>query len=443
MMTSRPRRVLVVNHWHDDNRGDSAITQGILRLLFHADARAQVTLAGLTEPGPLADRATVLVQRAFPDVRTIPSLTPTELRGGTGRRSRWKLTVDTAWWLTRLLPTALGVLAGRPSSRLREATDAADLVVVVGGSNLYDDPSVSRLMSLARLLAVAAPVHAAVKAGKRVVMLGHTLGPFNNALGRRLGRQLLAGADLAVVRESSSVAVAQALGIRDVETAPDMAFAIEPALTPLVQSVLDNLPCRPERCLGISIRQHPSLGKQADDRVVKALAAAARQLVREGLVDGVVAVAHTVGPTPIEDDRGITRQLLDELSDIPSSGMDNELSPGELASLYGQLAGVVAVRLHAAILAIVGGTPVYAIAYFTKKTEGVMAGVGLSDAVADFATVTAEDIVAALPTLMSGETRARLHAGSDQRRDELDERARGWFSAAEPLVLDRAAGVPA
>jgi polysaccharide pyruvyl transferase WcaK-like protein len=111
--------------------------------------------------------------------------------------------------------------------------------------------------------------------------------------------------------------------------------------------------------------------------------------------------------------------------------------------LYGQLAGVVAVRLHAAILAIVGGTPVYAIAYFTKKTEGVMAGVGLSDAVADFATVTAEDIVAALPTLMSGETRARLHAGSDQRRDELDERARAWFSAAAPFVLDRAAGVPA
>src|SRR5205814_819074 len=81
-MRSRPRRVLVVNHWHDDNRGDSAITQGILRLLFLTDPLAEVTLAGLTELGPLADRSTVLVRRAFPQICTVPSLVPTELRGG-------------------------------------------------------------------------------------------------------------------------------------------------------------------------------------------------------------------------------------------------------------------------------------------------------------------------------------------------------------------------
>ncbi len=431
-MQSRPRRVLVVNHWHDDNRGDSAITQGILRLLFASDQLADVTLAGLTEPGPLSDRSTVLVERAFPQVDVVPSLLPTELRGGTGRRPRSRAVLDAGLWIGRLVPTGIAVATGRPERRLRRAIEEADLVVVVGGSNIYDDPSVSRVMSLARLLAVAAPVHAAVRARKPVVLLGHTLGPFANTLGMLLGRRLLEGADLAVVREQSSVEVAQELGVKRVETAPDMAFAIEPQLSPAVRAVLDGLPCPPSRCLAISVRQHPSLGSAADLRVVKELGAAARRLVADGVVDGVLTVAHTIGPTPIEDDRGITAQLMAELSGVPAVSMERELSPAELASLYGGVAGVIAVRLHAAILAVVGGTPVYAISYFTRKTEGVMAGLGLSNAVADFATVTADQIVEALPPLMSGVTRSRLAAVSASRRADLDERSRDWFEGQAP-----------
>lgn len=430
-MTTAPRRVLVVNHWHDDNRGDSAISQSILRLLRDVEPDADVVLAGLTEAGPAWERSIRLVRRAFPEVRAVPSPLPTELRGSLGRRrSSWIRSMDAVVWLCRLLPAMVAVLIDRPPRRLRRLVADADLVIVVGGSNIYDNPSVSPVLSLARLLTVAAPVHAAVRAGKRVVLLGHTLGPFPRRTGHRLARRLVSGADLAVVRESSSVAHAESLGVRAVEIAPDMAFAVSPQRSSLVEGVLASLPHQPSRCLGVSIRQHPSLGSAADRRAVTVVAEAARRMVAAGIVDGVVVIPHTVGPIPIEDDRGITRDLHDELGDIPVTVVDDELTPSELACFYGSLAAVVAVRLHAAILAIAGGTPAYAIAYFTRKTEGVMAGVGLPDAVGDFATVNAHDIVASLTKLTSPATRAMLTSGSEQRRSELAERAARWFDVA-------------
>jgi polysaccharide pyruvyl transferase WcaK-like protein len=85
-MTTAARRVLVVNHWHDDNRGDSAISQSILRLLHDVGPGAEVVLAGLTESGPAWERSTRLVRRAFPEVRAVPSQLPTELRGSLSRR---------------------------------------------------------------------------------------------------------------------------------------------------------------------------------------------------------------------------------------------------------------------------------------------------------------------------------------------------------------------
>jgi polysaccharide pyruvyl transferase WcaK-like protein len=67
-MTMPSRRVLVVDHWHDDNRGDSAITQSILRLLRDVEPDADVRLAGPTEDGPGWERSIRLVRRSFPAV---------------------------------------------------------------------------------------------------------------------------------------------------------------------------------------------------------------------------------------------------------------------------------------------------------------------------------------------------------------------------------------
>lgn len=427
---SRPR-VLIVNHWHDDNRGDSAITQGILHLLLAAWPDACVTLAGMTEAGPIWDRSTLLVRREFPAVQMIPSLVPTQWRAADTASTRMKGLWAALVWLVRLIPTFVGVVTGRSRGRLAKFVSEADLVIAVGGSNIYDDPSVSPVLSLARLLAVAAPIRVAVRSGTPVLLLGHTMGPFPRDRGRRFARRLIAGADVLVVRESTSLPDAEYLKAKLVEVAPDMAFAIEPTITAAVDSELARLSGPPHRMLGISLRQHPSLGDDANKRLLGEVSVAVRELFAAGRIDGVVAVAHTVGPIPIEDDRPITAEFANLLGEIPVVVIESDLSPGELAALYGALGVVVAVRLHAAILALTSGTPVFAISYFSAKTLGVMAGVGLSDAVADFATVTSREIVDGVGRLSGDEVRQRLREGSETRRIDLGTRAAQWFSVID------------
>jgi glycosyltransferase involved in cell wall biosynthesis/polysaccharide pyruvyl transferase WcaK-like protein len=430
---SRPH-VLLVNHWHDDNRGDSAITQGIVTLLSSVAPDARVSLTTLAEAGELFAGSTRHLERFRPDLRAAASPVPTELRGSTAPRPRWAVARDAAIWWSRLakhLPVAPGRSARSP---WRPLLHDVDLVVLVGGSNIFDDAGVPALLSLPRLAEVLSPAQAAIRDGTPVLLLGHTLGPFHRRPARLLARRMLHGA-AAVVRETKSVGTARELGLTAVEEAADMAFAITPARTPPVERMLRAVPAPPRRTLAISVRRHPTLGTGADARLVREFAGAARALIRTGLVDAVALVPHTVGPTPVEDDRPLTRQLSEELRDVPVAIVDDDVSPAELSAFYGEMAAVVAVRLHAAILAVNAGTPTFAVSYLTGKTQGVMTQVGLPDAVGEFATVTADAIVREVTAQLRDATlRDRLLDGAGRRRQGLFDAATRWFADVAPVV---------
>lgn len=432
-------RVLLANHWHDDNRGDSAITEGILTLLHGAVPDARVTVTTLWEDGPLADGATRhLGAAAGAGAAVRPSPAPTELRGHRGERGRARTALDAARLVARSVPDAVAAAAGAPVRSWRDVVAAHDAVVLVGGSNVFDDAGVPAVLGVPRLQAVLGPVQAAVRLGRPSLLLGHTLGPFAHAAGRRTARRMLAGADLAVVREARSVDVARSLGVRAVEEAPDLAFALEPVRTQRVDALLAGLPWDAARTLVLSVRSHPTR-RDADARLVAQFAAAARRLVAGGDLDGVAVVPHTVGPTPVEDDRPLSAALLAALDGVPAVLVPDDLAPGELSAFYGGAGAVVAVRLHAAILALNAGTPTYAVAYLTGKTHGVMAQVGLPDAVGEFTTVTAADVVAGVRAQVRDPgLRGRLAAAAVGRRARLRARAADWFA---PLGAQVRAGV--
>ncbi|MDQ1715192.1 MAG: hypothetical protein QOC60_1137, partial [Frankiaceae bacterium] len=292
----------------------------------------------------------------------------------------------------------------------------------------FDDARVPAVLSIPRLAAVLGPAYTAVRLGVPVVVLGHTLGPFARPVARRLAARMLADVDLAVVREAASVQTARDLGVRRAEEAADMAFALTPRRTSRSDEMLAKLRSAPERTLVLSVRQHPTHIGSHDDRLVAEFAAAARRLIADGVVDGVAVVAHTVGPTPVEDDLPVSRLLAEALQDVPVVLLSDDAGPAELSAFYGSVAAVVAVRLHAAILAINAGTPTFAVAYLTAKTHGVMAQVGLPDAVAEFRTVTAQQIVEGVRALLVDATvRDALSATAGERRAALMRASHGWF----------------
>jgi len=119
-------RVLLTNHWHDDNRGDSAITQGILTLLRSVAPHSRVTVTTLTESGALWEGSTRHLERFWPGLRAVPSPVPTELRGRAVERGKPQIAWDIACWWLRLVP---GLVRRSP---WRPHVEPADLVVLVG-----------------------------------------------------------------------------------------------------------------------------------------------------------------------------------------------------------------------------------------------------------------------------------------------------------------------
>jgi polysaccharide pyruvyl transferase WcaK-like protein len=393
--------ILLVNHWHDDNKGDSAITGGILRLVRERWPEATVRVATLHEPGTGAYATQTRHLEAGYGVTGEPSLAPTEIWTGQAGRP-----AAVARWLARMSRVAAEVATGRVARRTRARLDGVDLVIVVGGSNVYDDPDVAAPVSLARLAMVLYPAWAAGRLGIPVVMAGHTLGPFPRVTGTAVARRMLAGVRRAALRESTSLEVARRLGLRDAVVRPDLAFATAALRTPRVEALLDTGGGAPP--VALVLRTHPHAGEAADLRVAEAVAAVGRRLVADGTAGSLLVMAHTLGPTPVEDDRAAARRLAALLEDQPARLVEDDLSAEELAALYGGCAAVVSVRLHAAILALAHGTPAFSIAYMTRKTEGVMTEAGLPGAWCAYDEATAERILATLPAMLAGDTAARL-----------------------------------
>ncbi len=392
--------ILLVNHWHDDNKGDSAITGGILRLVRERWPAAIVRVATMHEAGTAAYRTQVRHLMASWGVTGEPSFAPTEIGSGPPGT-----VATTLCWAVRMGRVGAEVAVGRVARATRNRLAGVDLVIVVGGSNVYDDPEVRAPLSLARLAGVLYPAWAANRLGILVVMAGHTLGPFPRRAGVALARRMLAGVARAALRESTSVEVARELQLRGAIVRPDMAFATAATRTPRVDAILgDGVP------VALVVRTHPHAGEEADRRVAEAVAGVGRRLVADGRADQLLVMAHTLGPTPIEDDRPAARRLAALLADQPTRLVEDDLSAEELAALYGGCAAVVTVRLHAAILALAHGTPAFAIAYMTRKTEGVMVEAGLPGAWCAYDEATAERILATLPELLGDETRERLDA---------------------------------
>ncbi len=366
-------QVLLVNHWHDDNTGDSAITTVTMALLRrHWPACAITLVSMLGSSDAMFARAFRHTGRTQPDVVTRPSLVdalPSTGRLRVTRLARWALGVAGAGVATAL---------GRPPSRLTEAIDASDLVVLVGGSNLFDTGRRPPLGTI-RLMQCVLPVLVARRRGTPYALVGHTLGPVDTRLGRRLLRSVLRGASLVIVREPRSIAFVESdLGLSNelgdrLRCAPDVAFALDPLASARVGDVLRPLGGLRFGVLVPRSYHHPDPSRDA--HLTTELVRFGRAALDAGLVDRIMVFAQCIGPTMIEDDRIIAARIA--AGDERFVLVDDDLGPAEAAELYRHAELVVAVRLHAIILALSVGVPVHGIEYFTAKTSGVFAALGL------------------------------------------------------------------
>ncbi len=254
------------------------------------------------------------------------------------------------------------------------------------------------------------------------------VGPFENRWARSFHKWLFEGASLLTVRDELSRDRITALGVprARVETMLDNAFWLEPRRTARVEEILASRRLVPGRFLAVTVR----IWGNTAATYLPELARAIDKLV-PAVFDDVVLVPNTYRPDePRSHDRGSTRTLYELVADKRRAHLlDLDLTPEELASLYGLSGVTLGTRLHSVILGIVGGAPVVAVSYL-PKTNGVMAGLGLGEFVMGIDDFNHEAAVELVRRAVVEQAHVPKVLGD--RRRESDEQLSRFLSTVVP-----------
>jgi len=353
-------RIALVNVFPDSNKGACALTWASLDIVLEAFPEAEIALVptAVTPPDPAPFRHTL---PRYPTVTILPPLFDGEGRGA----------LALLWRLAQKLGEILRFERARPNENpALEWIRRCDLVVSVGGVNfltaedtIRDDP---------RLVIRVLPLLAAQKIGIPTVLVGAQIGPFKTWFGRRLTRRIVAKAAAVFTRDRMSASETEGLVAEGRSILlPDSALALAVSeATPrdlLGRRGLDM--ALPTLALVISSALRANERREAH---VALFAHLARRMVESGVVRQVVIVLQA------DEDRAISLELAQSLElDLPFF-IDDDLDPNQLSGLYGACRMVLSSRLHAVLLALLGGVPAISLApEVTFKERAVLELLGL------------------------------------------------------------------
>lgn len=391
-------QVLIVNQ-HGDNRGDEAAMRAMLN--------------GLAERLPGA-RFTVVHQFNDPDVSCVDvEQDVTYLPINIPILDAGRLALAE---LAGRCGLDVGRMAGPTAQRLRDAYDAADLVVSAPGGPYFGD-----------IYGGHEPVHwfyiwMAHRRGLPLVLYAPSVGPFDNRLLNRMRRRGFGWFDDVTVREDRSAEMLRALvpGLEVVVTADS---ALQQPVSGSGSAT--DAPDRPLRIVG-ALRRADDDGADAKDAAyVEGLAALARErpieLVLLPQVHGVHRDApYQQGLVDALIERGVDAQLADEV-----------LDSNQQRRLIADADVVIAGRYHPAVFAVSAGVPVLVIPY-EHKSVGLADAAGLDEWTLDLDDLDATRLETRLQALVDRSDEVRSTLGD--RGSELSARAAGSSDRAAALL---------
>jgi polysaccharide pyruvyl transferase CsaB len=379
----RPAHVpsfLIWGGWYGSrNIGDDAILLGIKELLHQVNRGKDIYIRALS---------------------TDPDHTSTF--GVTGERALVKSEAVRPWAFWRIARTFA----------------RADCVIVSGGTPIFDSSHAIRTLYLALPILFRVPF----------VVFGAGAKPLRSWYGRRVVRDFLRKARYISVRDDDSLRILQQLGITGVELTADSAFFAKPSTPQALRDLLGEYGVRDDESLLVvaprllsSERKRLYLQERMSPELIRetpaTLAAAIDRLsVRVGRV--VLMAMHYHGP---DSDVPMIREVLRLTTASNVLFIDRELRPELAIALFQRARLVLAVRLHALLLAASMGTPVVGIAY-EQKVLSLFARLGAEPYCLDLFTLDADELVATAERALSGESAIRQHLA--RRVEELRDRVR-------------------
>ncbi|HLT83320.1 MAG TPA: polysaccharide pyruvyl transferase family protein, partial [Phototrophicaceae bacterium] len=253
-----------------------------------------------------------------------------------------------------------------------------------------------------RLETICAPKEAALRAGRPLVLLPQTFGPFTTSDGRRRAERIVRRTALAYARDAWSHARLLELAGPDADGARlregvDVAFGLRPQEPdPATVARFDAL--AGEVVAGVNVsgllrdeRADGRFGLAGD--YLATMTGVVRALVAAGAV--VMLVSHVDGADPRESDAAALDRLvasLDERERRRVWRLDPTLRAAELKWCIARTDWFTGSRMHATIAALSSGVPAFGYAY-SDKARGVFGTCGTADQVADARVVAGPEAV--------------------------------------------------
>src|SRR5579862_2838072 len=241
----------------------------------------------------------------------------------------------------------LNSIPRRDMSRIKDAMGTCDALVYPGGSIFQDVTSFASVGYYAQLIKLGK------SKGKKVVLLGQGVGPLTGFLGRRVAAGAFSMADVVAVRDPQSVATLKDLGVRvQPRVTADSAFML-PA--PKLDDTQQGFNVGNMKSVGISIRPH---GKNKD--IVKLFGELTRLLFQNNHMPVLIEMdRHDDGPLILE----IAKAQGGKIPDLRKLQ-----TPMQLQQRLSRMDSVIAMRLHAGILATTVGIAPLMVSYDPKVT---------------------------------------------------------------------------
>ncbi|HWQ45744.1 MAG TPA: polysaccharide pyruvyl transferase family protein [Longilinea sp.] len=269
----------------------------------------------------------------------------------------------------KAIPSPEAILRQRGAWKdLRRVYSQADALISLPGNPFF---SMGRLGWT--LAASAAQLWLAKQYGLPYFTLAQTIGPFRRGWEMRMMRRLLHSARQVWVRDETSLNLLQSWGLSQVQYAPDAVFSFPPG---------EHWVRRHSTSFQIGVSVITAMVRNLPDLIgyYRTIGDAFTELIREKKIH-VTFFGQSCGPSQREDDRLAAHTVVEGMpADVQDSVTidETEYPPSQLTQRYAEMDGFLAWRLHAGLLATLGGVPTVWLSYLSK-TEGVLRSLGWQD----------------------------------------------------------------
>ncbi|MBY6037095.1 polysaccharide pyruvyl transferase family protein [Fictibacillus nanhaiensis] len=277
------------------------------------------------------------------------------------------------------------------SSNITKDYEWADVVVSCGGGFLLSHGFSAALLQHLVQLKIA------IDFKKPLVIYSQSIGPFYNKYMKILAKKVLDHVSKIFIREKITYQWLEKISLNNesVTLVPDSAFCMEMEESELADKVIDEVKNQHTGPLfGFTVRDwnFPEVEDKTfyRNKYIESIRRGIEYIEKE--LDGkVLLMPQVLGPNPFNDDRIISREILNHPTIKNAELLDYDFKPRELKYLYSKMDMFVGTRMHSNIFSLSNFVPTVAINY-EHKTRGIMESLNLNDFVIDINEITPENL---------------------------------------------------